>query len=156
MGHQKDNNQPAEASMDQVRELLFGSQMRQVADRLQRKDDEVRSRLEEITSDHRAAVEKLERALYDADAATSEKITQLYADLENRAKHLSESISKTESNLSVSMADIADKLLAAIADRHQEATNLTRQVESDLRRDLASKESLANALRELADKISRG
>ncbi|GHS84913.1 hypothetical protein FACS1894103_6080 [Campylobacterota bacterium] len=156
--------QDPEASMDQVRDLLFGAQVRQIEDRLKRQEEMVVKRLDTLQEELRESLANIEQKLSarikdeahkqgDKNASVDSKINTLKNDIEEKAKSLNDSLSRAEGSLSGLIADSNDQLIAALSEKHQTQTYALDTLNKQLRNDLVSKQALSLFIGELAVKV---
>jgi hypothetical protein len=150
--------------MDQVRDLLFGAQVRQIEDRLQRQEEMVKRYLESLQKELKDTIATLEANINsrfkdtinrqnETNEALDSSIVNLKGDLESKSRILSETIGRTEGSLMTLIADSNDRLVAALSDRHAAALNAIKNLETNLRCDLVDKSVLSLLLGEMAIKI---
>lgn len=145
-------------NVDQIRDILFGRQMRDYEQRFQRLEDSFRQELAALREDLRAQLETLEqhftRELAAAGAALDREVRDRHADVRGLGEDLRKASDETRARLSDLETDLdgrATELREQILDR---ADALARDAQA---RDERLSGELAAATRELRTiKVDRG
>jgi DNA anti-recombination protein RmuC len=151
--------------IEQVRDLLFGTQVRQIEDRIQRQEQMVAQRLEAISSELKNATKALEGMingrLSDIIAAQSEtngaleaSIASLKEEMENRSRSSIEQLNRAERSLSEMIADSNGKLVEALSQQSEQSSRALSELESRLRKELAAKSALTKLFGDLSTAIN--
>ncbi|MDR1910864.1 MAG: hypothetical protein LBQ52_00765 [Helicobacteraceae bacterium] len=150
--------------MEQVRDLLFGAQVKQIEDRIERQEELLAARIESLANETRARCDLFEAALKENAQAEAtkrgetndrieERIARLRAELDSSAKALNAALLKAESGLNALIADSNERLFGAISDRHSEALRTIEDLSAALKAELVSKESLSKLFGDLAQNV---
>lgn len=160
------------ASLDKVRDILFGVQMREVDRRFGRLEerlvketndlkDEVKRRLEALEQYTRAEVDSLAdrlRAEHDALAATrqdaSRELRETAASLERRTTTLDEQLSKAQRELRQQMLEQHQRLTDDFRQKVDEVLATLAREARELRDDKADRRLVASLLTEMAMRLN--
>jgi Skp family chaperone for outer membrane proteins len=160
------------ASLDKVRDILFGGQMRdldrrfaRVEERLTKEtlqlEDDLRKRLATVESFARAESEALAqriKAEYDARSeATSDLSRQMqdrYAELEKKAGLLDDQIARAQRELRQQILETHQRLADEIREKVDAVLARLRQEADDLRTDKADRVTLAALFTEMAMRLT--
>ena len=160
-----DTPNDTEASMEQVRDLLFGAQVRQIEDRLRRQEEMVIKRLDDLQNELRESLASIEQKLSarikdethkqgDKNASVDSKINTLKNELEEKSRLLNDSLNRAEGSLGGLIADSNDQLITALSEKYQVQNNALEALDRQLRNDLVAKQTLSLFLGQLAAKVS--
>jgi DNA anti-recombination protein RmuC len=150
--------------MEQVRSLLFGAQVKEIEDRIIRQEKELLSRIETLTNETRASLDRCENALKErvgeerskrneANEQIESKLAKIRNELDASAKAAKESLSRAEGSLSSLIAESNDRLLGAIDDRYENAMKALGNLADTLRQELVAKQTLSTLVGELANGV---
>ena len=152
-------------SMDQVRELLFGAQVKEIEDRLQQQEKHIMSQLSALRDEMREAVKSMESTLtIRLESETRERgeekqdhagqLAKLRADLENRSAALYDALNKAESSLQKLITDENVRITATVEERYKFALDSLSENTSQIREDMVDRSTISTLLGELAQKIA--
>lgn len=154
-------DQDAVSGMEQVRDLLFGAQVKQIEDRIKRQDEALNERINKFSSEVGASFARLETLFQDRlKEETSQrsegrnlvenKIERLKEEIASSLNALSGSLSKTESQLNELINANSDRFNGALRDQRDETLKAIGDLAAALRKELVSKASLAEIFVKLA------
>jgi hypothetical protein len=160
------------ASIDKVRDILFGSQVREFERRFVRLDervakeisdlkDDIKSRLDALELYARTEVESLADQIkaehadrVDSSAGLSRELNETAKSLERRTLTLDEQLSKGQRELRQQMLDQDQRLSAEIRKRADELLAALAREAQELRSDKADRATLASLLTEMALRLT--
>jgi chromosome segregation ATPase len=167
------HDEPGGASLDKVRDILFGGQMRdldrrfaRVEERLTREtsqlEEELRKRLAALESFARSESEALAgriKAEYDArSAATSDLSRQMqdrHAEMERKAGALDDHIARAQRELRQQILDTHQRLADEIREKIDAVLASLRREADDLRAEKADRVALAGLFTEMAMRLAQ-
>lgn len=152
-------------SMDQVRELLFGAQLKEIEGRLQKQEDHIMQQLDALRVELRNAVSELEaglsarleqesRARGQSKSESDTQLANIKAELEKRAGALAEALSKSENALKKLISDENDRITASVEDQYKSALAELSNNTAQIREDMVDRSTISTLLGELAGKIA--
>ncbi len=160
------------ASIDKVRDILFGNQIRDFERRFTRLDERVTKELNTLKDDMRARLEAVEayarrevEALADrmqaehadrmeADAGLSRDLNEATKSMERRTVALDEQLSKNQRELRQQMHDQQQRLSDEIRRRSDEVFAALSHEAQELRADKVDRGALASLLTEIALRLT--
>lgn len=160
------------ANLEQVRDILFGSQMREYDLRLQRMEERILKELAELNQDTRKSVEALE--LYTkkeldslvarlkgeqserlaADKETDKELKQRAAEHEKKLAKLEEQLAVAERSLRQHVLDQAKSLREEMGGNQTELSRALEREASDLRATKADRAAIGELLMEMALRLN--
>ncbi|MCB1627140.1 MAG: hypothetical protein KDI37_12055 [Xanthomonadales bacterium] len=145
-------NDPADGNVEQIREILFGGQMRDYDRRFQDLEERLQRDLERFRQDQSKRLEALEQLIRDESESAAQVHKRLDAEQRKQATIQGEQLKSTESALRGELAELAGQLedtARQLRERllklGQEQADGLQQQADDFGRHLAS---TANELRE--------
>ncbi|BAY30110.1 hypothetical protein NIES2107_19540 [Nostoc carneum NIES-2107] len=159
-------------SLDRVRDILFGNQVREVEKRFARLEDrlvkelnnvrdETKKRLDYLESYIKKEVdsltERLKNEQIDRDAgakALAEEQKNLTINLEKKFAQLDEQTSNSQREIREQILNQANSLQDDIRQKYQEILTLLERESQELRRDKADRSKLASLFTELAVRLN--
>lgn len=154
-------------SMEQVRELLFGSQLKEMETRLQKQEEHIMLELGSLRDELRGSIKKIEDGLskrledearkrgQDKDDS-AEQIAALKAEMESRAAKLADALAKSESALRALVSGENLRIAETVEEQYKSALNSLSENTGQIRRDMVDKGTISALLNELAGKIAGG
>jgi DNA anti-recombination protein RmuC len=162
-----------EGNVDQIREILFGGQMRDYDRRFQELDERVQRDLDRFRQDQHKRLEALEQLLRDETTTLAAAIKRLEGDQRKQQLSLTDQLQSTEGRLQDELAELANQLEESsrqLRDRllklGQETADGMQQQADDFSRNLGSathelrdakvaREELAGFFSEMALRLKR-
>jgi DNA anti-recombination protein RmuC len=159
------------ANVDKIRDILFGSQMRDYEKRFVRLEDrltkdaealreEVRKRFDSLEGFVQKEVESLGQRLKTEKSERAESLKDLGRELREAAKGIEKRIGSLDDQLAESTAEIRSKILdqskaltAEIASKHRELVSLLDREVQALRVDKTDREALADLFAEFGMRL---
>jgi uncharacterized membrane-anchored protein YhcB (DUF1043 family) len=184
MSQQPGNYRGAEsASMEQVRELLFGAQLKDMETRFQRQEERfqreitdtrntLKTRLDSLENFMKSEIASLLHRLKDEQSERgeivkaeqrerTEAVAQLVKDLaaanenfERKLAKLSGTLDNTERELRQLLQAESGVLSAKVDEKYQDALDALSKTSSEIRRDMVYRSSFSTMLTEIAVKLS--
>lgn len=153
------------ASMQKVRELLFGSQLDEVKRRIQQQEENIARQLAALREEIFASIKEMEFDLsrrLEAEAferdrkqnSSEVQITALRDELEERAILISGVLKKTEHSLKELIKAENIRLTESMEGRYREALESLAANAFQLRQDMVDKGTISALLVELAQKLA--
>ena len=161
-------------SLDQVRDILFGGQMRMVDTRLRGLEDRIAQEQATLRNELERKIAELEKSSQKEMAAQAERLATertkradelkaLSAELKEALKNLERRHSKFEEATSQADAEVRDHLMkqsaafaAELARTSERITSELARAESSLRADKVDITSLAGTLTDMAGRLTNG
>lgn len=144
------------ASLEKVRELLFGEQVRETGDRIRELEERL---FDDTRRFHREITERVENLAQDLYARL-DQLGQQLATLEGTAQENNqktlEQIGALRDEVAERMTDSARALDARITENHEKAIARADQSVGALEEAKMDRETLAALLSEMASRVSRG
>ena len=161
---------PSGESLEQVRDLLFGAQMRTVDDRLAQMEKRFQSSLadlgKQLASLEKAATKRsddLDEKVKAERARRSEELRDLRKDMRAGLKDLDTAITKLEESTSKSDAELRDQLLQAVEGLSRKLDELSETLGAELgatadrlETDKADRLTLAELFAGFAERLGNG
>jgi hypothetical protein len=160
------------ASLDKVRDILFGNQMREVERRFARLEerliketttlkDDMRKRLDALEAYIRSEAESLESQIKterndrsDAHGSLSIELKEAARTLERKATAIDEQHSKGQRELRQQMLDQHQRLTDDLAQKVEEILGTLSRTAQELRTDKADRATIASLLTEVAMRLN--
>ncbi|MGE5813879.1 MAG: hypothetical protein ACM36C_05280 [Acidobacteriota bacterium] len=160
------------ASIDKVRDILFGNQVREFERRFTRLDERLAKEVNDLKADVKSRLDALE--LYtkkeveslvdsiksehadrlDASAALSRELSETAKSLERRTLAVDEQLSKGQRELRQQILDQDHRLTDEIRKRADEILTVLAREAQELRSDKADRATLASLLTEMALRLT--
>lgn len=152
-------------SMEQVRELLFGAQLKEIEAHLQKQEDKIMLRMEEMRGEMQSAIKNLEGELAARLSAEAKErgqgkneleaqLAALKNELEKRSAALSEALDKSESALKQLVSDENSRISATMEAGYESALTSLADNTARIREDMVDRSTISALLGELAEKIA--
>ncbi|BAY99682.1 hypothetical protein NIES37_36650 [Tolypothrix tenuis PCC 7101] len=159
-------------SLDRVRDILFGNQVREVEKRFARLEDRLVKELNNVRDETKkrldylelyikkevdSLTERLKNEQIDRDAgakALAEEQKNLTINLEKKFAQLDEQTSNSQRELREQILNQANSLQDDIRQKYQEILTLLERESQELRRDKADRSKLASLFTELAVRLN--
>lgn len=159
-------------SLDRVRDILFGNQVREVEKRFARLEDRLVKELNNVRDETKkrldylelyikkevdSLTERLKNEQVDRDAgakALAEEQKNLTINLEKKFAQLDEQTSNSQRELREQILNQANSLQDDIRQKYQEILTLLERESQELRRDKADRSKLASLFTELAVRLN--
>lgn len=152
-------------SMEQVRELLFGAQLKEIEERLHRQEEQIARELAALRDEVRSGLQGLEGALsgrLEAEARqrgadkneSGKELARLQADLEKRAAALAASLDKSESSLKALISSENVRITSAVEARYKSALASLSESTAQIREDMVDRSAISALLMDLAGKLA--
>lgn len=144
--------EPAEGNVDQIREILFGGQMRDYDRRFSDLEERLQRDLDRFRQDQHKRLEAIEQLIRDESESSAQALKRLDAELRKQASSHGEQLKASEAALRGELAELASQLedtARQLRERllklGQETADGLQQQSDDFNRNLSS---AANELRE--------
>ena len=162
----------APGNVDQIRDILFGNQMRDYERRFQRLEESLRKEVADLRTDTRSQLEALEQHLRNeltdvrANLTRESKdrvdaVRKVTEDLQKQGEETYQRIREVESDLDARAAELRDQILAQskalaedIQSRDERLSTELSETANELRESKVDRSSLAQLLVEVAMRIS--
>lgn len=152
-------------SMDQVRELLFGAQIKEIETHLRSQEDRITGQIEALREEVRASLQKLETNISGrlADEARereqvrescAKSLDKLKEEVESRAASLYAALNKSESALQALITSENARITAAVEERYKFALDSLSENTARIREDMVDKNIMAALLNGLAEQLA--
>lgn len=152
-------------SMDQVRELLFGAQIKEIETHLRSQEERITGQIEALREEVRASLQKLEadisgrlaneaRERGQARESCAKSIDKLKEELESRSASLYAALNKSESGLQGLITSENARITATVEERYKFALDSLSESTARIREDMVDKNIMAALLNGLAGQLA--
>lgn len=152
-------------SMDQVRELLFGAQVKEIEAHLRKQEEHIMAQLEALRAEVRASLQGLEsriserlasetRERGEAQAKSTDSLGKLKDELENRSTALYAALNKSESGLQELITNENVRITATVEEHYKSTLDSLSENTTQIREDMVDRNAVAALLGELAKQIA--
>ena len=160
------------ASIDKVRDILFGVQMRDYDKRFARLEEKLAKETGELKDDVKKRLASLEQFMRQEFEALGERLSSEHAGREDAVKALGQQhreavsafekktagiddqLSKTQRDLRQQILDLHKELTDDILQRHQDVVSMLTRDSSELRDEKADRAALASLFTEMAMRLN--
>jgi hypothetical protein len=144
-------------SIDQIRDIIFGSQMKDYERRFQRLEERNQQRIEELHGEVGKRIDTIEAFVRKEIDAQSERLKSEHSARSDADKTLSKEIGESVRALSKSIEALTEKQAREARDLRQQAMDLSKSLSEEVRQKHGeASKSLDQAVRELDDgKVAR-
>ena len=148
---------PETGSIDQIRDIIFGSQMKEYERRFQRLEERSQQRFEELHAEGRRCLEAVETLIRKEFQAQSEGLKGEHSARSDAVKALSNEIGEVVSSLSKAIKAQAENQAKEARDLRQQVMGLQKSLSEEIQQKHGeSSQRLEQAVRELDDvKVDR-
>jgi hypothetical protein len=166
-------NGAAEGNVDQIRDILFGGQMRDYDRRFDELDERSKRDLERLRVDMQKRIESLETLLKDSAERQSQQLKKLDSEQKLNAENAAAATDKLGKSLRTELSEVDEKfehstsslrerlhkLASETADsmraNHEEISSLIERMGHGLRDEKVAREELAGFFTEMALRLNR-
>lgn len=152
-------------SMEQVRELLFGAQVKAIEEHLQKQEAHIMGELAALRDELRKAMLELEATLsarLEAEGRergqvklnSEQQLARLGQELEKRSAELNALLDKSESSLKALISSENMRITGTVEEQYKSTLSSLSQSTAQIREDMVDRNSIAALLMELAGKIA--
>lgn len=152
-------------SMDQVRELLFGAQVKEIEERLQKQEAYIMKQLADLRDEMRAAMQSMESTVNirlqseskergEDKSDYQKQLASLKTELENRSAALYSALNKSEGSLHELISNENVRITATVEERYKFALDSLSENTLQIRKDMVDRNTISALLGELAQKIA--
>jgi myosin heavy subunit len=172
---QKNSAKPgsSEGNVDQIRDILFGGQMRDYERRFEELDERIKREMERMRADQAKRMEQIELLLKDHSDKAASQIKRVDAELRTQAEAQAQALDRTQRALRQELAGIDEKqeqnsstlrerlhkLATETADglrtQQNELTLVIEKMGTSLRDEKVAREELAGFFNEMALRLTR-
>lgn len=171
MSDKKSSDHPD--NVDQIRDILFGGQMREYEQRFSRLDERLQQAAEQLRIDVDKRIDQIEAYVRKECDKLSDKISKHNKDHQNSIKDLESSLGLASTQINESLNDVTGRFDSELAevrdDLHQASKSSLKQIQDladnqsnqlmrearELRESRLSREEMASLLGELALRINQ-
>jgi len=164
--------EPAGASIEQIRDILFGAQMREVERRFVRLEermtkevnslrDETRTRFESLENYLGKEIESLTDQLKAEQSKRAETFKELSGDLQDTNKSIEKNVGRLDDHLSKNARELRQQILDQhkrlsdeIRHKHEETVSLLEQLAQELRAEKVDLAGLSELFAEMALRLN--
>lgn len=154
-------------SMDQVRELLFGAQVKEIEEHLRKQEAKIMEQLEALRAEVRANLQSLEAQVSTRIEAEARQrgqeqkncvmsLEKLKEELENRSASFYAALNKSESGIQELISNENLRITATVEERYKFALDTLSEKTTQIREDMVDRNAVAALLGQLASQIAPG
>lgn len=151
-------------NIDQIRDILFGSQVREYNNRLEQLEasvsgfqQEIRSRTEEmkqvISTEMHAAIGTLEKRIKSLELKEQEENKEIHQQIDRLSKRLSSNVTTLDEAIDKQVASLRDDLLTSREKLQEDVQNLRQQLFEELDKRMGSLATSKLAREDLAEML---
>lgn len=159
-------------SLDKVRDILFGNQMREVEKKLARLEErllkecvnlreDTRKRLDSIENYIKQEIESLSQRIVNEQGTRDEGLRVIIEDSKKVTSALERKITQLDDNINTNQRDLRDQILNQSKDlqndilqKYEEILSALQRESADLRNSKTDRSTLANLLSEIAIRLN--